>query len=66
MAELSNDEAMLDLFNNGCGDTHSLVCKMAFPEIVGDCPVEDVKKNFHELRNNTKSWVEFPIVLLFS
>ena len=61
MAELSKDEAMIDLFNNGCGDTHSLVCKMAFPEIVGDCPVELIKKRFPELRNNTKSWVEFPI-----
>lgn len=61
MAEVTEDPAMLELFNNGCGDTHSLVCKMAFPEVVGDTPVEEIKSKFKGLRNDTKSWVEFPI-----
>ena len=54
MAELSNDEAMIDLFNNGCGDVHSLTAKMSYPEIIGDCPVEDIKSKFHHYRQEAK------------
>lgn len=61
MADVTNDPAMIDLFNNGCGDVHSLVAKMSFPSIIGDCPVEQIKKKFHGLRNDVKSQVEFPI-----
>lgn len=60
IADVTNDPAMLDLFNNGCGDVHSLVAKMSFPDIV-TCPVEEVKKKFHSIRNDVKSQVEFPI-----
>lgn len=61
IADVTNDPAMIDLFNNGCGDVHSLVAKMAFPDIIGDCPIEQIKKKFHGLRNDVKSQVEFPI-----
>lgn len=61
IADITNDPAMIDLFNNGCGDVHSLVAKMSFPDIIGDCPIEQIKKKFHGLRNDVKSQVEFPI-----
>lgn len=60
IADVTGDKAMLDLFNHGCGDVHSLVAKMSFPDIV-TCPVEEVKKKFHSIRNDVKSQVEFPI-----
>ena len=35
---------MIDLFENGCGDVHSLVAKMAYSRYIPkDLPVEDVK-----------------------
>lgn len=46
IADVSNDQAMLDLFNKGCGDMHSLVAKMTYPDKVGDCPVEEIKHKF--------------------
>lgn len=46
IADISNDQAMLDLFNKGCGDMHSLVAKMTYPDKVGDCPVEEIKHKF--------------------
>lgn len=60
IADITNDPAMLDLFNNGCGDVHSLVAKMSYPDII-TCPVEEVKEKFHGVRNDVKSQVEFPI-----
>lgn len=60
IASISGDEAMIDLFNNGCGDVHSLVAKMAYPSIIGDCPVEEVKKKFKHWRQEAKG-VEFGI-----
>lgn len=60
LASLSNDKAMLDLFITGCQDTHSLVAKMAFPEEIGDTPVEQIKEKFKDLRQRAKS-VEFSV-----
>lgn len=60
IADVTGDKAMLDLFNHGCGDVHSLVAKMSYPTIV-TCPVEEVKKKFPGIRNDVKSQVEFPI-----
>lgn len=60
IADVTEDKAMLDLFNHGCGDVHSLVAKMSYPDIV-TCPVEEVKKKFPGIRNDVKSQVEFPI-----
>jgi DNA polymerase I-like protein with 3'-5' exonuclease and polymerase domains len=53
---------MLNIYAPGqCGDMHSLVCKMAFPKETEGCPVEEIKKKFHKLRDDVKSQVEFPI-----
>lgn len=60
IADLTNDPAMLDLFNNGCGDVHSLVAKMSYPSIVKDCPIEEIKDKFHDQRQDAKG-VEFAI-----
>lgn len=60
IGELSSDKAILNLFNNGCGDMHSLVAKMAYPDIIGDCPIEDIKDKFKEYRQEAKG-VEFAI-----
>ena len=44
IASVANDTAMIDLFENGCGDVHSLVAKMSYPnDIPRDLPVEEVK-----------------------
>lgn len=62
IASVSNDPAMLHIYEPGqCGDMHSLVCKMAFPEETKDCPIEQIKSKFHKLRDDVKSQVEFPI-----
>ena len=60
IADVTDDKALLDLFNVGCGDVHSLVAKMSFPDIVGDCPVEEIKKKFSAQRQDAKG-VEFAI-----
>ena len=60
IADVTNDPAMIDLFNNGCGDIHSLVAKMAYPDVIGDCPVEQIKKKFKHWRSKAKG-VEFGI-----
>lgn len=60
IAHLSQDPAVLELFRHGCGDMHSLVAKMAFSDIIGDCPVEEVKEKFKKYRQEAKS-VEFAI-----
>lgn len=60
IADITNDSAMIDLFNNGCGDIHSLVAKMSYPDIIKECPVEQVKKKFKHWRNEAKG-VEFGI-----
>lgn len=60
IADVTDDKALLDLFNTGCGDVHSLVAKMSFPDIVGDCPVEQIKKKFPVQRQDAKG-VEFAI-----
>ena len=60
IADMANDKAMLDLFNNGCGDMHSLVAKMAYPDRVGDCPVEEIKNKHKDARQDAKS-IEFCI-----
>ena len=62
IASVSNDPEMLRIYEPGqCGDMHSLVCKMAFPKETKDCPIEDIKRKFHKLRDDVKSQVEFPI-----
>lgn len=55
LANISKDEAMLDLFINGCKDLHSLVAKMIYKDELKDIPVEQVKKKRPDLRKLAKS-----------
>ena len=54
IASIANDPAMIELFNNGCGDVHSLVAKMSYPDIIGDTPVEEIKGKFKHWRQEAK------------
>ena len=55
LANIAKDTAMIDLFTNGCGDLHSLVAKMVYPEELRDIPVENVKKLRPDLRKKAKA-----------
>lgn len=46
---------MIDLFLHGCGDLHSLVAKMVYPEELKDIPVEQIKKVRPDLRKKAKA-----------
>ena len=46
---------MIDLFLHGCGDLHSLVAKMVYPDELKDTPVEKVKKLRPDLRKKAKA-----------
>jgi len=44
IASIANDPAMIELFEHGCGDVHSLVAKMAYSQYIPkDLPIEEVK-----------------------
>lgn len=61
IASVSKDEAMIELFEHGCGDVHSLVAKMSYPNIIPrDCPIEDIAKLYHAQRQDAKG-IEFAI-----
>lgn len=55
LANISKDKAMIDLFLHGCGDLHSLVAKMVYPDELRDIPVEEVKKLRPDLRKKAKA-----------
>lgn len=55
LANIANDKAMIDLFLHGCGDLHSLVAKMVYPDELKDIAVEDVKKIRPDLRKAAKA-----------
>ena len=55
LANIARDEAMIDLFTNGCGDLHSLVAKMVYPDELKDIATEDVKKLRPDLRKAAKA-----------
>ena len=55
LANISKDKAMIDLFLHGCGDLHSLVAKMVYPDKLKDIPVEQVKKLRPDLRKKAKA-----------
>ena len=55
LANIAKDKAMIELFTNGCGDLHSLVAKMVYPEELHDIPVEQVKKLRPDLRKKAKA-----------
>ena len=61
LANIAKDTAMINLFTNGCGDLHSLVAKMVYPEELRDIPVEYVKKLRPDLRKKAKA-PEFELI----
>lgn len=61
IASVSKDEKMIDLFEHGCGDVHSLVAYMSYPNIIPrDTKIENIKKLYHNWRQKAKS-IEFAI-----
>ena len=61
IASVSKDEKMIDLFEHGCGDVHSLVAYMSYPNVIPrDTKIEDIKKLYHNWRQKAKS-IEFAI-----
>ena len=61
IADVTDDKAMLDLFNDGCGDVHSLTAYMSYPNIIArDTRIEDIKHKFPDQRQDAKG-VEFAI-----
>lgn len=60
MASIANDTAILKELNEGSGDIHSLTAYMTYKEIPRDTPIKDIKKKYHNLRQEAKS-VEFAI-----
>lgn len=61
IASVSQDKAMIDLFENGCGDVHSLVAYMSYPSIIPrDTRIEDIKKKYHQQRQDAKG-IEFAV-----
>lgn len=56
MASIANDKAMLEELTEGSGDLHSLTAKMVFTQIPRDMPLKNVKKEFHELRQEAKGY----------
>lgn len=61
IASVSNDKAMIDLFEHGCGDVHSLVAYMSYPSIIPrDTKIEDIKNLYHDQRQDAKG-IEFAV-----
>ena len=61
MASIANDKAIIDELTNGSGDIHSLTAYISYPEkIPRDTPIKDIKKLFHEERQDAKG-IEFAI-----
>lgn len=52
---------MIELFNTGCGDMHSLVAYMSYPNVIPrDTDIKDIKKLYHKERQDAKA-IEFAI-----
>lgn len=61
IASVAKDEAMIDLFENGCGDVHSLVAYMSYPDIIPrETKIEDIKKLYSAQRQDAKG-IEFAV-----
>lgn len=56
LASIANDELMLKELNEGSGDIHSLVASIVYKEEIGDTPLKDIKKKFHDLRQVSKGY----------
>lgn len=60
LASIANDKAIIEELTNGSGDIHSLTAYMSYKEIPRDTPVKDIKKLYHNLRQDAKG-IEFAI-----
>lgn len=60
MASIANDKAIIKELTEGSGDIHSLTAYMAYQEIPRDTPIKDIKKLYHNLRQEAKG-IEFAI-----
>ena len=60
LASIANDKAIIEELTNGSGDIHSLTAYMSYKEIPRDTPIKDIKKLYHNLRQEAKG-IEFAI-----
>lgn len=60
MASIANDAAIIKELTEGSGDIHSLTAYMSYKEIPRDTPIKEIKKKFHNLRQEAKG-IEFAI-----
>lgn len=60
MASIANDVAIIKELTEGSGDIHSLTAYMSYKEIPRDTPIKEIKKKFHNLRQEAKG-IEFAI-----
>lgn len=60
MASIANDEAIIKELTEGSGDIHSLTAYMAYQEIPRDTSIKEIKKKYHNLRQEAKG-IEFAI-----
>ena len=60
LASIANDKAIIEELEHGSGDIHSLTAYMSYKEIPRDTPIKDIKKKFHNLRQEAKG-IEFAI-----
>lgn len=61
LADVANDQAIIEELTHGSGDIHSLTAYMSYKkEIPRDTPIKDIKKLYHHLRNEAKG-IEFAI-----
>lgn len=60
MASIANDEAIIKELTEGSGDIHSLTAYMSYHEIPRDTPIKEIKKKYHNLRQEAKG-IEFAI-----
>ena len=60
LASIANDKAVIKELTEGSGDIHSLTAYMSYKEIPRDTPIKDIKKLYHNLRQEAKG-IEFAI-----
>lgn len=60
LASIANDKAIIEELTNGSGDIHSLTAYMSYKEIPRETPIKDIKKLYHNLRQDAKG-IEFAI-----
>ena len=56
MADMADDKAMIHELTYGEKDLHTLTAKIVFPDIPKDMPASEVKKKFHNERQNAKKY----------